>query len=70
MRKAWLSPVPEKCQLCRYKIIDEFYDVNTFGMGWAIVCNACFHIEGFKLGVGFGQHYKLDKKEKTFLRVR
>ena len=58
-QKTWNSTVPEKCDLCKASIADEFIDGATvYGTAWAIMCPTCHWAYGKGLGVGKGQRYK------------
>jgi hypothetical protein len=59
----WLSPV-DKCDICKRTIKTYFVDGNTKLGGWALMCPACFKKYGFGLGVGRGQKYDFETKEK------
>ena len=55
----WLSPVPEKCDICDAVIDVTFYDMKTNMGPWACMCTACATLgPGIgKTGLGLGQKY-------------
>lgn len=66
-KKKWLSPRPLACELCGAKIIKQnhFIDGKTTSGPWAIMCMACFFINGVGLGSGRGQRYDVETLEKV-----
>ena len=55
----WLSPPPEKCDICGIKIIKSFVDGKIKGGPWGFMCPSCHALDGDGLGTGKGQLYKL-----------
>jgi len=53
----WLSPPPERCQLCGQEIEDFFVDGKTIFGAWACMCPECHELGGFGFGIGYGQMY-------------
>lgn len=66
--KKWLSGKPSKCEFCNrpFDSVDKyFYDFKTRKGFWCLGCKDCFKYEDGKLGIGYGQKYKLKTMEKV-----
>ena len=57
MEGKWLSPKPERCDLCGRKLRHTFYDAKIPHGSWGILCVRCFVENGCSLGLGRGQLY-------------
>ena len=66
MTRAWLSPAPVACDICRRAITNQFYDAKTRGGPWGILCPTCFRQHGRGLGTGLGQHYRRADANQPF----
>ena len=49
-----------ECQLCSEPTIEEGYDARTNTGRWGWLCRPCFERVGTGLGLGKGQHYRVD----------
>lgn len=57
--KYWLSPAPDKCDLCGTPITNVFIDGKTRQGPWGFLCPSCHLLDcGGHLGLGFGQRYE------------
>lgn len=60
---------PNKCDACRRKILDVFYDMRTRSGPWANLCAPCA-LDGVGIGkCGEGQGQKYIKFEDQFVKV-
>lgn len=61
LKKHWMSPAPEKCDVCETPITTVFYDMKTKQGPWGCLCPSCAMLgPGIgKTGLGFGQKYEL-----------
>lgn len=64
----WLSPPPEKCDICERKIEKTFVDGKTLFGPWACMCKPCHRDHGGKLGLGLGQLY--EKKDEEWVKTK
>lgn len=55
--KYWISPAPEKCDICKEPITDTFVDGATKFGPWGFMCPSCHPKVGCGLGLGRGQKY-------------
>lgn len=62
---------PTHCDICKGRIGTEFFDHRTKFGPWADSCRACFVATHFDpkgtLGIGKGQHYRLQPDGKFHL---
>lgn len=65
-KKRWISPPPEKCDICDSKITSLFIDGKTSMGPWAFMCKACHSTDGCGLGLGKGQLFEYDKTDGIF----
>jgi len=61
----WMSPKPEKCDICKEPIEDQFVDGATVMGPWAIMCSGCHFQYGRGTGTGKGQVYDAVTLEKV-----
>ena len=54
----WVSPPPERCDICSSPINKLFYDAKIPRGSWAIMCRRCFRNFRCSLGIGAGQKYE------------
>ena len=56
--KYWIGTPPKKCDLCGSPIKKVFIDGAVRHTGiWGFMCNSCFCLDGYGLGLGRGQKY-------------
>lgn len=63
MADRWISPVPEKCDICGRTIGTIFIDGKTNQGPWACMCGECHKHYGYGLGIGRGQKFRKTKTE-------
>lgn len=61
--KKWLSPLPEKCEICGKKFGAYFYDSKTMWGCWGLLCESCWKAHNGKVGQGIAQKYITETKE-------
>jgi hypothetical protein len=61
----WIGKLPERCDICRDRFKDgTFVDAATKS-GWGCLCTDCHKERGFGIGVGRGQRYNVETREKV-----
>lgn len=56
----WLGDQPVRCELCKEKLADVFYDARIPGVGaWALICPLCAEALDIRLGTGSAQKFSL-----------
>ena len=66
IKKMWLGPLPQNCELCGRKLAIQWVDgkTKTPSGAWAHMCMGCFKHHGVGLGTGLGQRYDHETGEK------
>ena len=64
MKRKWMGPVPQHCDICQKPLKGPFIDGRTRMGPWGIMDESCHKQVGSGLGPGRGQKYDLTTLEK------
>lgn len=64
--KKWLGTWPANCDFCHTDLATTktFFDARLETGQWALLCPVCFDLYGIGIGLGRGQEYDSETREK------